>query len=118
MKKFFSISEARTVVRFLVVFLFHIGPAALLRSSGHFHPNSFLPSADVCCFLHEPFWFRPGFSVLICNSPLGGLCSWETGEMRWLFWDGGTERCCFAGASLRLLQSWVPAITPKRGSRS
>lgn len=51
-KKFFSISEARTVFRFLLVFLFHIGPAALLGSSGHFHPNSFLPSADVCCFLH------------------------------------------------------------------
>lgn len=54
-KKFSSRSESRTVLGVLFVFLFCIGPAALLGSSGHFHPtSSFLLLMSVVFFM-EPF---------------------------------------------------------------
>ena len=58
-KLFFSRSESRTVYRFLLVFLFCVGPATVLGDLGIFIQP--LPSCCWCLLSWwNPFWFRPG----------------------------------------------------------
>ena len=77
-KKFFSRSEGRTVFRF--IFFFPFLHRTCCRSGIIWAFSSKARPSFCWCLLFSswnPFWFRPGFLVLICNSPLGVSCSWE-----------------------------------------